>query len=181
MNWRQPRKFVYPVLAYLIVLFAFFFTGYEVTVYTYALFLFLPLLDPSWKVPRLTLPRNQILLTAIPVLFAVFLLLINSAYAEYFVNMLVFTAIPEEWFFRAYLLSRVGFHFTGNLTVSIAFAVLHGFTQSLSMIFLVFFPSLIFGYIYQATRNIYLVAVVHALSNLVFIIYIKKYLDGVIG
>jgi len=38
---------------------------------------------------------------------------------------------------------------------------------------LVFFSSLLFGYVYQYSRNLLLVVLLHALANLFFIVYIR--------
>ena len=102
--------------------------------------------------------------------------------------ILLFTALPEEWFFRAYVLTRVeqlladpsptSPHKTlwlANITTSIFFTLIHLPTQGITGL-LVLLPSLLFGWLYQVYRNILLVIFLHALSNLIFIIYIRDML-----
>jgi membrane protease YdiL (CAAX protease family) len=92
--------------------------------------------------------------------------------------MLVFTAIPEEWFFRGYLLKRVERGIYGNIIVSVAFVMLHLLSQNYTIALMVFFPSLLYGWVFQKTGSLITVIMLHALSNLLFIVYLR---DGLIA
>ena len=61
-----------------------------------------------------------------------------------------------------------------NLATSAFFAVVHVPTQGLVGL-TVFVPSLIFGWLYQARRDIVLVTLLHAIANLVYAFYIVKF------
>lgn len=170
------RRFIYPSLAYVFIVAALFFADPDVSAYVYVLFLFLPLLDPDWSLPNFRIEKRQVILTVACAICVAGVLTVNQGYTGYFFSMLVLTALPEEWFFRAYLLARVGFNLPGHTIVSAAFSAIHGIHQNTAMMLLVFLPSLLFGLVYQYTRNIYLVVMLHALSNLVFVIYIRDVL-----
>lgn len=90
---------------------------------------------------------------------------------------LLFAGLPEEVFFRGWLLPRAerllrgkawtlfGLRLTaGNLVTSVAFAVMHLSTGRLDRLN-VFFPSLWFGWLTQVSRSIWPAIVVHAISN----------------
>ncbi len=155
-----------------------------------ALLLLLPLLDRAWHMPVLT-PKNN----HIPILIVLFLLyglmvIMHPPYAEQAVAILLLTALPEEWFFRAYFMTQLEKYFAdthnthstnawlANTTASLLFALLHTPTQGWFGLS-VFFPSLFFGWIYQKQKNLILVIVLHAISNLVFIIYLKEFLQNI--
>ncbi len=59
-----------------------------------------------------------------------------------------------------------------NVVSSLLFTLLHIPLQG-GVGLLVFFPSLLFGYVYQRSRNLIVVVLLHALANLFFIIYIR--------
>lgn len=133
----------------------------------------------------------------ISLLFSALILLnLNSGYAEITITTLVFTALPEEWFFRAYFLTRLTTWFehkkqlTGfllnstsispallaNLFSSALFALLHTPTQGWFGL-LTFFPSLIFGWAFQKTNSLLSVILIHTLANLIFYIYLLEFLS----
>ncbi|MDH5767314.1 MAG: CPBP family glutamic-type intramembrane protease [Gammaproteobacteria bacterium] len=97
-------------------------------------------------------------------------------YANYALASLIFTALPEEWFFRAYFLSRlesiIRQPLYANLLTSCLFALLHIPTQGWFGL-AVFFPSLLYGWLYQQNRDLILVILLHCLSNLVFVLFIR--------
>jgi membrane protease YdiL (CAAX protease family) len=90
-------------------------------------------------------------------------------------------ALPEEWFFRAYFMDRLGKGWRDNVLASLLFSVLHGLTQGWLIALLVFAPSLFYGWLYQRTRDLPLVILVHALSNLVYIVLAAHTLETYIG
>ena len=171
---KYSKDLLIPLVSYSIIFLALLQSIPFLSNYIYLLLLVLPILDPYWKMPNLRyVSRSCILFSLLCIFLASLLLIYDSSYIEYFFSMLVLTALPEEWFFRAYLLSRIGLNFRGNVIVSIAFSLLHGFNQNFLMIFLVFAPSLAFGWVYQQTKSIYITVLLHALSNLVYVIFIK--------
>ncbi|MCB9727539.1 MAG: CPBP family intramembrane metalloprotease [Deltaproteobacteria bacterium] len=91
-------------------------------------------------------------------------------------------ALPEEWFFRGYLQTRLdqrlGTPWTllgarlgwGFVLASLAFAVLHPILIPGAYRLLVFFPGLLFGWLRARTGTIGAAVVVHAASNLLLAI-----------
>lgn len=87
-------------------------------------------------------------------------------------------ALPEEWFFRGYLLSRLDERFgtpwrllgvqvgAGLILSSLAFALLHPILIPGVHRLLVFFPALLFGWLRAKTGNIGAAVLVHAACNL---------------
>ena len=151
-----------------------FFMGKTYYVLITALLLFLPLLDRQWQPVCFNGFKNHYYIWALTG-FCYFLLLFkNEEYIVIALNIIVFTALPEEWFFRCYFLQRLEL-FNKNLWLtngicSIFFAVLHIPTQGWAGL-LVFFPSLLFGYIYQKSKNLVLIVLLHGLSNLIYMMY----------
>ena len=150
--------------------------------YGYVLMLLLPYVDGCWRLPCLQLSKSRAEAVSIGMLVVSFavLLVLEPGLLDYFIVMVLTAAFPEEWFFRAYLLSRVGSTWKANVVVSIVFSAMHIPASGVVFSSLVFFPSLAFGWVYLRYRNIYLVILLHAVSNLVYTIYIKQYLAVVI-
>ena len=140
------------------------------------LMLFLPLLDRNWHYPKFIYSRFNFLLWGLCLLSAAGILLFNPALLGIALGTLLLTALPEEWFFRGYFMSRLeqmGFNpLHANLSASILFALLHAPTQGWFGLS-VFFPSLFYGWVYQRSRDLVLVILLHALSNMVFFAYLQ--------
>ena len=95
--------------------------------------------------------------------------------------MVLVAALPEEWFFRAYLQKCLGNNVAAVLLVSLMFSLMHFITHSFASAWLVFIPSVFFGWVYKQTSNLVLVVMLHALSNLVYYIYLETYIVKYIG
>jgi len=163
-----------------------------------ALMLFLPLFDRTWSLPRLNINKSKLFLWLMLLVAGLTLVALNSDYANYAVSTVLFAALPEEWFFRAYFMQRLGQILRGtqclfikqkimggkipgylpaNILTSTLFASLHMPTQGWVGLS-VFFPSLFYGWVYQKTRDLILVILLHALSNIIFIIYLAEHMQG---
>ena len=136
--------------------------------------LFLPLLDRKWLPPSLPRNRSHFIVWAVFVLAALFLVAWQPEQAGLILSMLLFTALPEEWFFRAYFMTRLGQSWRANLATSLLFSLLHGLTRGWATALLVFTPSLFYGWLYQRTRDLPLLVLLHALSNLVFVLFLTE-------
>lgn len=143
--------------------------------------LFLPLLDRTWRPPSLPRTRSHILtwivllaLTAIPLTW-------GAATRALVLFNLLLVALPEEWFFRAYLMTRLGTGWRANLVASGLFALTHGLSRDWLTALLVFPPSLFYGWLYQRSRDLPLLVLVHALSNVVFALYLARYVAALLG
>lgn len=149
-----------------------------------ALMLFLPLIDRHWQYPNFNLSvKNKVLWLS----FFICILLMSLSFQQLrlFIIISLFTALPEEWFFRAYMLTQFEqFEWCKclnkkllfvNIVTSIIFVLFHFPMQGLNAIY-VFFPSMVFGWIYQQYRNILLVILLHSISNFIFILYIRDFL-----
>lgn len=131
-----------------------------------ALLLLLPLADRRWNPPSLPREIGQFAVWAALAAAIAVLALVFPHQRAYAVETLVFAALPEEWFFRGYLLERLGRNWRANLFVSVIFALLHGLSRNWTNAALVFVPSLFFGWFYLRRRDLPLVVLIHALGNL---------------
>ena len=143
-----------------------------------AVMLFLPLFDKHWQLVSTNIRKYRITILSL-CCFAIWVLVgINPDYANAALMTLLTAALPEEWFFRGYFMmriERVGLRpYQANIITSLFFALLHLPTQGLFGLS-VFVPSLIYGYIYQRSRDIVLVVLLHAISNIVFFVYIQNF------
>lgn len=102
-------------------------------------------------------------------------------YPELVLTGLLFTALPEEWFFRAYFMERMGTGWRANLIASVLFSLTHGLTRDWTTALLVFLPSLFYGWLYQRTRDLPLLVLVHALSNIMFTLFLARYVAAFLG
>ena len=141
--------------------------------------LILPTLDSEWQAPTPTsgFSKKYILLWGAMILFAMVIIILKPALLLFFFTTLIFVALPEEWFFRAYLMGRIGNGLKANLIASICFAALHAITLNWISSILVFVPSLLFGWIYQKQRNIITLTLIHSISNLVYTAYLYRYFE----
>ncbi len=140
--------------------------------------LFLPLLDRAWCLPRL--PRSRPHVTSWILFLA--LLAAPAAWVQHYpahaLATLLLTALPEEWFFRGYFMGRIGTGLRANLIASTLFSLMHALTQDWMTALLVFPPSLLYGWLYYRTRDLLLVILVHALSNIVYTFFLMQYVSA---
>ena len=106
----------------------------------------------------------------------------------FFLVHLGLVALPEEWFFRGYLLARLDQRMgrpwrllgvsvgPGLILSSLAFALLHPILIPGAHRLLVFFPALLFGWLREKTGNIGAAVVVHAACNLLQALAAQAYL-----
>jgi len=97
---------------------------------------------------------------------------------SFILMQLFLVAIPEEVFFRGYLQRTFGQGIKSIIVVSILFAIGHFITLCLlgthniavcAQSILTFFPSLVMGYLYLRTANIWASVIFHFLANIVHI------------
>lgn len=141
-----------------------------------ALLLFWPLLDRRWNVPAIHFRATNLAAWAVLILAMGGLVTWQPSQLGFAITALLFTALPEEWFFRAYFMTRLGSGWRANLVTSLVFSLLHGLVWGLTTAALVFVPSLVYGWLYQRTRDIVLLILLHALSNLIFVLFLADYL-----
>ena len=139
------------------------------------LFMLLPFVDLQLSMPRIAFGRQSLISWAILSVVIILLLLQNAQLVDLFTMMVLVAALPEEWFFRAYLQKRLGNHIAAILIVSLLFSLMHFITQSSAIAWLVFVPSIFFGWVYKKTDDLILVVLLHALSNLLYYIYLQSY------
>lgn len=137
--------------------------------------LFLPLLDRGWRLPALPHSHSHYLAWGGLLLAGILLLAWRPSSAPFALATLLTAAVPEEWFFRAYFMTRIGPGWRANLAASALFSLLHGLTQGWTTALLVFLPSLFYGWLYQRTRDLPLLVLVHALSNLVYVMFLAGF------
>lgn len=137
--------------------------------------LFLPLFDRGWSVPTLPRPRSHHLAWAGLFISGIALLVWRPSETPFAVATLLMAAIPEEWFFRAYFMTRLGQGSRANLLTSLFFSLMHGLTRGWTAAVLVFLPSLFYGWLYQRTRDLPLLVLVHAMSNLLYVLFLAGF------
>lgn len=142
--------------------------------------LFFPLLDRRWHLPNFphTLPNYGLWLGLL--LISASLLVWQPQHLPYALATLLIAALPEEWFFRAYIMTRLqetrwGQGWRANLVTTLLFGGLHALTHGWVVGLSVLGPSLIYGWLYQRTRDLPLIVLLHALSNLVFVMFLSRY------
>jgi membrane protease YdiL (CAAX protease family) len=113
------------------------------------------------------------------VLAGAVMLLWQPQHAGFALATLLLAALPEEWFFRAYFMVRLGTGWRANLIASVLFCLLHGLTRDWTTALLVFVPSLFYGWLYQRTRDLPLLILIHGLSNLFFATFLGTAGDDV--
>jgi membrane protease YdiL (CAAX protease family) len=138
--------------------------------------LFLPLLDRGWRVPALPRSRPHYLAWAGLLLAGAALLAWWPSEIPFALTTLLLAALPEEWFFRAYFMTRLRWEdWRANIAASALFALLHGLTRGWAAALLVFIPSLFYGWLYQRTQDLPLIVLAHALSNLVYALFLAGF------
>lgn len=144
-----------------------------------ALLLLLPFTDKQWQLPVISRYELQWVFWSVIIVPAVLLIALNPEYSEAIIIIFLFTATPEEWFFRAYFLQRLEAltfgKWTANIITSLMFAFMHTPVQGWLGLS-VFVPSLMFGWLYQRNRDLILVILLHALFNAIFLLYIRDIL-----
>ncbi|MHB8743222.1 MAG: CPBP family glutamic-type intramembrane protease [Sulfuricaulis sp.] len=138
--------------------------------------LFLPLWDRYWRIPALPISWLHIRVWVALLISGIALLTWRPAETPFALATLVTAALPEEWFFRAYFMTRLGNGVRANVGASLLFSLLHGLTRGWVTAGLVFAPSLFYGWVYQRTRDLPLLILIHALSNLLYAAFIAQFL-----
>jgi len=154
-----------------------------------ALLLFLPLLDYNYRHIGYTAINKSSLINGSAILSILLILGISDttySIAEQYtllISIVVFTALPEEWFFRRYFQDAIENtlkscrrfnaqpQLLSNLITSTLFTLLHLPVQGIAGI-AVFMPSLILGYIYQKKKDLLFVILLHSLFNIIYIRYL---------
>ena len=102
----------------------------------------------------------------------------NKLSVSFILTQLLLVALPEEVFFRGYLQTKLGNNIKGIIIVSLLFAVGHFITLCLggghsisicAQSILTFFPSLVMGYLYFATKSLWASIIFHFFANIVHI------------
>lgn len=137
--------------------------------------LFLPLLDRHWRIPPIPRSRSRHLSWVGLFLSGIVLLAWRPSEIPFTVTTLLMAALPEEWFFRAYFTTRLGKGIRGNIIASLLFSLMHGLTRGWAVAVLVFLPSLFYGWLYQRTRDLPLLVLAHALSNLIYVLFLSGF------
>lgn len=174
MDINKFKPYLFPISVYFILLIL-LFSSYT-SAYLYVFLLGLPLLDSRFIESTLP-PNTQAFIQSVAVLlvFTVVLFFVSTDTLQYFLVMTAFTALPEEWFFRGYLLRKLGLNLRANVIVSIGFSILHIIVQGSLIGALTFIPSLVFGWVFIKYKSLAFVILLHALSNFIYIKYVKDF------
>lgn len=158
-------------------------SGSEYLIFLIAYMLFIPWFDRGWSKdnPRFIRVKYSIHLWIISLFCVTLLSGFDSQLWIFALTTVAMAALPEEWFFRAYLQSRLGNSYIAILTSSACFSLAHMITVSWLTGILVFFPSLLFGYIYKKTGDLVLVVLLHTVSNVFYKVYGYDWLNKLIN
>lgn len=150
-----------------------------------ALLLGLPLLDAHYRKVSVGHTHQEVIRWIITSCLILSILTFNPEKLTYLLTLILFVALPEEWFFRRYIQQSVNDYFSQlntDLKISTSwlailltsgfFSLVHIPLQGYSGL-LVFFPSLILGYVYQMKKDLVFVILLHSLFNLFFIAYLQ--------
>lgn len=140
------------------------------TAMTVGVMLAYPLLDRYWRIPAPATRRMRHLAWLLASALLLLLLVWRPQHLGFAISTLLFAALPEEWFFRAYFMTRLGSGWRANLLATLLFATLHGMTRGVTTAALVTLPSLAYGWLFQRTRDLPLLVLVHCLSNVIYIL-----------
>jgi len=164
------------------------------------LMLCLPFFDKAWSLPRFNfLPVTKTTWVFIVKLFAFVFLLVYLAMPgsdwQLLLSVIFLVALPEEWFFRAYMMARLegllssnepekrsgqvaGMHNSveksgssglyANALTSMLFTALHLPVQGVWGLG-VFLPSMFFGWVYQRTNDLVFLILLHASFNIFYL------------
>ena len=139
--------------------------------------LFLPFIDQQWQVPKFKPYSHRKTLWVVLVFSVILILIANPQELSFILYTLLVVALPEEWFFRGYFMQRVELicnsKLRANIITSVFFAILHVPAQGVFGMS-VFVPSLVLGWLYQLRQDMVLIILIHALSNLVYLLYFEK-------
>ena len=156
---------------------AFFLSGFVQTLTLVLLMLLAPLFDKKWRLVY-DFNRSTLVVYALFLLLCALVVSVYSVDRETIINQLMFVAIPEEVFFRSYLMRVWGMNVKANLLSSILFALLHAITRGWVIGIAVFIPSLLFGAIYKKYNDVLIVVFVHFLSNMFFLLVLAEWWNG---
>lgn len=173
-NFHCLKYYLLPCILFVAVTFIAIFAQQSRDWLLPVLFLLLPFIDFQWRIPRVPRSKKSLISWIIITVVIIVLLLQNTQLIDLFTVMLLLAALPEEWFFRAYLQKRLGNSITVILLVSLMFASMHFITSNSFDSLLVFIPSVVFGWLYKKTDDVVLVVLLHALSNLLFYVYLES-------
>jgi len=165
------------------------FIGAEQKLLLTSLMLFLPLIDKHNRQLEPIFYKRQFTAWLILICLIWILLLLSPSQQQYFLSIVLLTALPEEWFFRRYLQNTLKLYFdtkvvfrnisASSLAIicsSLVFALLHLPLQGYIGL-ATFIPSLILGYSYQMKQDLIFVILLHSLFNLFFIIYLQNFIQ----
>jgi len=158
---------------------AIFYSSYQAIVLA-AIMLIYPALDKKWKFPTLKYNYPNILIWIIIIALTGIFSLSETISIKLILTSLILTAIPEEWFFRAYIQTQLENYLKNKrvtlsnsstaisiITASLFFASIHVIVQNnIILLPAIFFPSLFFGYLFYKTQDIVLVILTHLISNI---------------
>lgn len=155
---------------------AVFFSGSVPVALLVGIMLCYPLLDRHWKPPALPRGMRSVLGWAGLALVTALLVALHPDRANFVLATLLLAALPEEWFFRAYFMVRIGGGWPANVISSLLFSLVHGLVRGPEVALLVFVPSLLYGWLYRKTHDLPLLVLAHTLSNLLFVSYFARWL-----
>ncbi len=180
-NFYTLKRLLLPVLLFILTALVAIFARQSRDWLLPVMFLLLPFSDFFWRMPHVRWEQRLVISYVILAVIVSVLLFQHTEVLDLFTIMVLVAALPEEWFFRAYLQKRIGNNISAVLIVSLLFSSMHYLTHDSAVVWLVFIPSVFFGWIYKKTDDLILIVMLHALSNLVYYIYLEAYAKAFFG
>lgn len=130
----------------------------------------LPFIDRKWVLKKSIFQTNQgsLLILILLIVLVVLPVALNIITAATVASILLYAALPEEWFFRAYVLDRLGNDTKANIISSLLFCSIHALGGNFIHATLVFIPSITLGYVFIKYGNLGIIVLLHLLFNIVY-------------
>ena len=138
--------------------------------------LVLPYLNRNWTLHRDRYSGKLLITGALLATVSLLILLFHPYRLEFFISTLLLAAIPEEWFFRAYVQNILGNNIKAIVISSITFSLIHVLSRGVEIGLLVFIPSLFYGWVYRKYDNLTITVLCHALGNLLAVVFFNPYI-----
>lgn len=174
-NIHYLKHFILPCAFFAVIVFVAMFAPQTRDWLLPILFLLLPFFDLHWRIPKILFKKKFLISWIIFSVVIIVLLFQNTQLVGLFTVMVLVAALPEEWFFRAYLQKQFRNGLGAVLIVSLMFTLMHYIVRGSVEACLVFIPSVFFGWTYKKTGDLMFVVILHAFSNLVYYVYLESY------
>lgn len=173
------QKYVHWILVFGLLILAFIVSNSQYQILIVAYMLFAPWADKYWDssdiLTSATVKRVYRLVFCL--ICVLILIALNPDIWLFSLTTFMMAALPEEWFFRGYLQKRLGGGMASVFIASVLFSLAHMISVSWVVGFLVFIPSIVYGYVYKKTDDLIFVIFLHGISNIFYKAYLYVWVN----